>query len=147
MQTPRAEQLHIEHRGYLDDQHQTDVKFLAKTAIEQRLYVSGWQLREYLVNAFEQKRNINIAVAYLDSKPDTGVDAKPVGVAFVDCTEGFEKGDCMVFVRKQHRRKQIGTRLLEQLMCYDVKPSKYFDGIKGSDKFFKKVLHKEAQQL
>ena len=72
--------------------------------------------------------------------------AKPK-VEFVDCTEGFEKGGCMVFVRKQHRRKQIGTRLLEQLMCYDVKPSRYFDGIKGSDKFFKKVLHKEAQQL
>lgn len=39
-------------------------------------------------------------------------------------------------------RNKARTRLLEQLMCYDVKPSRYFDGVKGSDKFFKKVLYK-----
>ena len=136
MQTLRIEQLRIEHRSYLDDLHQTDMKLLIQTAIKQRLYVAGWQLREYLLSAFRQTRNINIAVAYLDNCA--------VGVAFVDCSDSNDKGDCMVFVRKQHRRKQIGTKLLEQLMCYDVKPSRYFDGIKGSDKFFKKVLYKEA---
>ena len=136
MQTPHVEQLRIEHRSYLDDKNQTDMKLLIQTAIKQRLYVAGWQLRAYLLSAFEQKHNINITVAYLDNRA--------VGVAFVDCTEGFDEGGCMVFVRKKHRRKQIGTKLLEQLMCYDVKPSRYFDGIKGSDKFFKKVLYKEA---
>ena len=103
---------------------------LAADALEARLYVSRWQL---ILELKDIKRAIqfekcvmSIVVAYIDEVP--------VGV----CVSRKWKNrapSIMTFVRKKHRRRGIGTKLVKKVMGRKKKFT-YCYGLKVAAPFF-----------
>ena len=96
----------------------------ASLAITNRLFVNNWSLREDLMWAVTDPTLYDIKLEYRNKKP--------VGVALLHKTDGLVS----LFVRKEWRRKGLGTKLLNRFKG-KVKKAGY--GVVGSEKFFEKV--------
>lgn len=100
----------------------------AKVAISNRLFIPRWTMREYLNTLDIVFFNTKVALAYDDDKP--------IGVAL--CSDYPDKNHLQVFIRKNYRRKGIGTNLLNIVNQNNGKTPYAVEGIKGSEKFFQK---------
>ena len=101
----------------------------ARKALSHRLFVNGWQLREYLIDITEMEITADIALAYNENQV-------PVGVAITKKDSGFT----MVFVRKKYRKQKVGTALVMRLKKENPRIGLWFsEGINGSMKFAQKV--------
>lgn len=96
----------------------------AALALSNRLFVNSWTLREDLMWAVEHPNQYTIKLEF--------VNKCPVGIALLDKRDGLVS----IFVRKEYRRKGLGTKLINKLKN-NIKKAGY--GIVGSDKFFNKV--------
>lgn len=106
-----------------------------REAISARLFVPGWLLHEDFTLALEnlsKSRVKKISLAY-----DAKNTSKPIGVA-------LQRGiDIKVFVRKQYRRKKVGTRLIRRIATGNHWTWDW--GIDGSGAFFKKVRKEKVK--
>jgi GNAT superfamily N-acetyltransferase len=103
------------------DEH---AKMLCKIALYARLFVNGWALNKIMHTILRGgHRGSIVALAWLDETP--------IGVS-ISTTNGV----LQVFVRKAHRRKGIGSKLVNA-----VKRDKDIadEGIKGSGAFWDSV--------
>ena len=102
---------------------------VARKALSHRLFVNGWQLREYLIDITDMEITADIALAYNENQV-------PIGVAITKKDSGFT----MVFVRKKYRKQGVGTALVMRLKKENPRIGLWFsEGIKGSMKFAQKV--------
>ena len=101
---------------------------LADEALKARLYVSGWYLSECL-RAIRADSSLETPIELFKEK------GKAVGVTI--CFEN----QIMVFVRKSHRRKGIGSILVKRLISnYNLTDFNVDWGIYGSEFFWKKTV-------
>ena len=100
----------------------------ARNALSHRLFVNGWQLREYLIDITDMEVTADIALAYNENQA-------PIGVAVTKKDSGFT----MVFVRKKYRKHGVGTALVTRLKKENKRGLWFLDGIQGSMKFAQKV--------
>lgn len=100
----------------------------ARKALSHRLFVNGWQLREYLIDITDMEITADIALAYNENQV-------PIGVAITRKDNGFT----MVFVRKKYRKQGVGTALVSRLKKENPRGIWFSDGISGSEKFAQKV--------
>jgi GNAT superfamily N-acetyltransferase len=101
---------------------------LASKALNAKLYVPTWILRSKLERIARNKQG-RIALAVENEQP--------VAVAIHDVF-----GQFMVFVHPEHRRKKIGTKLIDQLIeHFNLDKSHTFAGYgaAGSGAFWKQV--------
>jgi len=96
----------------------------AKLALTHRLFVNGWMLREELLYAVDYPKLYDIKLEYKNKKP--------VAVALLTKSDGLVS----VFVRKEWRRKGLGTKLVNRFGD-KVKCAGY--GVIGSENFYKKL--------
>ena len=83
----------------------------AEIAIKNRLFVAGWLLNEKLHEIKNGQIAANVNLHYEDNIP--------VAVAIEIIEEDYYDYKTMVFVRKSHRNKGIGSKLIK-----DLNPSK-----------------------
>lgn len=100
----------------------------ARKALSHRLFVNGWQLREYLIDIKDMEITADIALAYNENQV-------PIGVAITKKDSGFT----MVFVRKKYRKHGVGTALVTRLKKENKRGLWFLEGIQGSKKFAQKV--------
>lgn len=100
-----------------------NTKEKADIALKNRLYISGWGLSGQLKSARKYPDVYEVSLEYLDGKP--------VGVAVL----GYG-GHVSIFVRKDCRRKGIGTKLINS---FGDKVKEVSWGICGSEDFFDAV--------
>lgn len=132
----------------------------ARAALKARLYVPGWSLQGYFsyiihnptgaglrfrISLAYQRRNFN-GLGHPDLNFDGLVyrELTPIGVGYYDARSNA----VATFVKPKHRRKGVGTRLVEAL-----EPPKQWGckhGIYGSDQFWnqfgKNMPKKEDRQ-
>lgn len=101
---------------------------VARKALSHRLFVNGWQLREYLIDITDMEITADIALAYNENQV-------PIGVAITKKDSGFT----MVFVRKKYRKHGVGTALVTRLKKENKRGLWLLEGINGSKKFAQKV--------
>lgn len=85
-----------------------DIKAFTDIALKSRLYVSGWMLSGWLINAREKPETVQaVCLVFNESE-------MPIGVllALKDRTSA-------VFVKKFYRRLGLGTKLVQELTSDD----------------------------
>ena len=93
---------------------------LSKLALKHRLFVSGWNLNGILHYPNEIQ---SIVIAEINTTP--------VGVAII-----CQHNHIMVFVRKKHRRQNIGTALVKKICSkHPTKLTTVFVGNRKTDQF------------
>lgn len=106
-------------------QNKTAMEEMAQVVIDNRLYVPGWSLVQWMTSIVEDGAEDyeQIAIAYLED--DTTV---PVAVAykhlqlsfsFIDAPMSARRPSIAVYVQHKYRRQGIGTQLINSLTKKD----------------------------
>lgn len=93
----------------------------AQLAISNRLFVNGWTLREDLMQAVKWPAEYDVKLEYRKGKP--------IAVALLRKCDGL----ISIFVRKNCRRKGIGTKLIKR---FKDKVNHAGYGVVGSREFY-----------
>ena len=107
--------------------------------ISNRLYVNTWTMRD-LANEYKRWARVPSPAGFSERYSTDIVfiahdaDGKPIAAAI------YNRKTVNTFVRKIHRRKGIGTLLVKKVVAHAAKcrqTVESFDGIKGSEKFYR----------
>lgn len=111
------------------------LKDLAKLALNNRLYVAGWEL------SYQLQKIIKDSEYYFDNNYKIYLyykDDKPVSI-FLYSPLYDSRDNCMAFTRKSERRNSYNTALIKSFTNDnpDIILKKYYFGIKESEDYFK----------